>query len=126
MNEKMTGYILLIVGILIMVFAAVSVYLVFTKQIQPVQLFSGGGLSVDLGSLMGGLQNGLPGQKSQPAAISSDLLNQTSNLAAEVFLMGFLVSVGYKLASLGVEMLRPVTIKLKAKDGTEYQAESKQ
>jgi len=55
-------------------------------------------------------------QKAQIAPqelISSDLLNESSNLAAHLFLMGFMASIGYKIGSLGIQMLRPIVVKVR-------------
>ena len=127
MNEKVAGYILLVAGVVIMLISALSVYLVFTKVIKPVQLFNSTGISIDLGSMIGGNLNALnnagvtnPKSQTKPAdIIPADLLNDTSNLFAHVFLMSFLAGIGFKLSSLGVQLLRPIEVKLKAKDGTE-------
>lgn len=124
MNEKVAGYVLLVTGVVVMLVAGLSVYMVFTKRAEPVQLFTGAGISLDLSSLGGNLNAlnnaGVNNPKSQtkPAdIIPAALLNDTSNLFAHVFLMSFLASIGFKLATLGVQMLRPIVIKLKASDG---------
>ncbi len=127
MNERVAGYILLVVGVVMILLSAVSVYLVFTKHSEPVQLFSGPGISLDLGSMIGGNLNALnnvgisnpKSQTKQADIIPAALLNDTSNLFAHVFLMSFLAGIGFKLASLGIQLLRPIVIKLKAKDGTD-------
>ena|SRR3990167_6125324 len=123
MSEKMIGYVLLILGIFVIIFSAVNITLVFTKQIQPVQLFSGAGISLDPATLLG---NSLPaGVATKTGAkqeiISGEFLNQTSNIFAHVFLMGFMASIGYKLSSLGVQLVRPIVIKVKGKNDGEFQ-----
>lgn len=127
MNEKTTGYILLIVGIVLMLLAMISVYLVFTKQMQPVQVISGPGISLDPNQLLGNaLPTGAPSTTKilpKQEIISGELINETSNLFIHLFLMGFVASIGYRLSTLGVQMVRPVVVKLKAKDGTEYEAD---
>ena len=124
MSEKVTGYIMLAVGVLIMALCVVNILLVFTKRVQPVQLFNYQGISLDIGSLTGADQlSALQNQKSTPAKgtelISGAMLNDSSNFLAHIFLLGFISGFGFKIASLGVQLIRPVVIKLKAKDGTE-------
>jgi len=114
-NEKLVGYILLGIGLLVIILAGVNVYMVFNKQAMPVQLFSFPPVSVDLSPTGGG---GLPPGLTLPKTelLSSEMLNQTSNIAAHFFLMGFVVSIGYRIASLGVSLVRTIEVKVR---GTE-------
>ncbi|MBI4100065.1 hypothetical protein HY440_03590 [Candidatus Microgenomates bacterium] len=109
MTERVTGYILLIIGLIIIVFAAINVFAVFTGQAQPVQLFHFQSVSLDLGSSLG-----LP-KSTSPATelLSARDLNQMSNIGAQLLLMGFLAGVGQKIAALGVDLLRPIVVKSK-------------
>ena len=43
-----------------------------------------------------------------------EVLNQTLNMTTHFFLMSFLLGFGYKLASLGVQLIRPINVKLKS------------
>lgn len=101
MTEKILGYALLGVGIFLIIIAAVSVFMVFTKQAVPVQLFQLQGISLNLGPQ-------LPSTEIIPAA----MVNDSSNLFAHIVLMGFIAGVGQKLASLGVQLVRPIVVKL--------------
>ena len=122
MSEKVIGYILLVVGILVIVYTAFDVYQVFTKQKDPVKLFSFPGISLDASQFMPQnlppeLQAQLGSQKPQKVEMmSGDVLSQPLNYSATLFLMGFIGSIGYKLASLGIMMIRPIVVKLKAKE----------
>jgi hypothetical protein len=102
MTEKITGYCLLAFGVFLILGSALSVYRVFTNQTKPLAVFNFEPISLDLG------QPQIPKTQIVPAA----MLNDTANLAAHLFLMGFIASVGQKLASLGVQLLRPIEIKL--------------
>ena len=104
MSEKITGYLLLLGGIIIIFFSAYNIYQVFTKQTQPIQLFAGEGIKVEI-----------PGSKTPSELIPADQLNDISNLTAHYFLMSFLVSIGFKISSLGVQLLRPIEVKLNNK-----------
>ncbi|MBI2034499.1 MAG: hypothetical protein HYT11_02080 [Candidatus Levybacteria bacterium] len=115
MSERVTGYILLGIGICIMLFALGNIYLLFTSKIQPIHLFDTKGISLDINSLMPQLPEGVKLEKKSQGAelISSETINQTLNLSAHFFLMSFVMTFGYKLASLGVMLVRPVVVKLK-------------
>ncbi len=124
MSEKIIGYALLCIGIIIIGFAAFSAYEVFTKKAEPVQLFTMQGISIDASKLMPVPAN-LPPEaqqllKQQPSQkieiASADLINQPLNLYAHLFLMGFIATIGFKIASLGTMLVRPIVVKLKAKE----------
>lgn len=122
MSEKVIGYILLSGGLLVIVFCGVNVYLVFSGQIPPVQLFSGPGISFDPTSLFGGAASGFVAKPQE--LVPAETLNKTSNIFAHIFLMGFLASIGYKLAALGVQLVRPIVVKIKEKNASEYEVKS--
>jgi hypothetical protein len=42
----------------------------------------------------------------------AEMINQSSNLGAFVFFMGFAVNVGYKVSSIGVKLIRPLYVKV--------------
>lgn len=122
MSEKIIGYILLAVGIMTIIFSGFSVYTVFTKQARPVQLFTFKGISLDASQL---LSTNLPPEATQlvkpggtQEIIPASLLNDSSNIFAHLLLMGFIGSVGYKIASLGVQLTRPIVVKLKTQEAT--------
>ncbi len=123
MTEKVTGYTLVLIGIVIILFSGFSVYQVFTAKEKPVQLFHFPGISINMANLMG---NGDGLSAEQAAAfekqkaqvkpqeiISSELLNDSSNIGAHMLLMGFIASIGYKIASLGIQFVRPIVVKMK-------------
>lgn len=123
MSEKIVGYVLLVFGVIIILFSGWNVYGVFTKRIQPVQLFGFKGIGIDMGQI---ISNALPkdlapltGTNLQPAQkteiIPAEMLNGLLDIMAQIILMGFIGGAGYKLASLGVMLLRPVEVKMKEK-----------
>lgn len=114
MSEKIAGYILLLIGILIMVFAVINVFNVFTKNVQPVQLFSSEGISLDLAKLAGG-NSALPKEGLETEIISAGILNNSLNLIAHLFFMGFLVNVGFRISSVGTLLIRTIKVNLKQK-----------
>lgn len=116
MNERVTGYILLIAGLLIMFGALIQVLLVFTGRIDPLPVFSIEAPKLSLSAFMPQLPTGslpLPaGTKDQSFELlpTADF-NKMINMSITVFLMGFVLSFGFKIASLGVMMLRPIVVK---------------
>lgn len=121
MSEKVIGYSLLALGIILILAPAYSVFSIFTRASNPIQFFRTAGISLDLGqivsaSLPAGYQTGKNISTTQEI-IPASLINDSANLFTHVFLMGFIASIGYKLASLGIQLLRPIQVKLNgAKD----------
>lgn len=120
MNERVTGYILLIAGLIIMFGALIQVLLVFTGRIQPISTFSIESPKLSLSAFMPQLPTGslpLPagtGDQSLELLPTADF-NKMINMSVTIFLMGFVLSFGFKIASLGVMMLRPVVVKTAGK-----------
>lgn len=118
MGEKVTGYSLLVIGILTILLSVFSVYMVFTKKQKPVDLFTLPGISIDLSNLAG---SDLPPEAAQlkgPEALKTDLvqpdiINAPLNLFAHLIFMGFVANIGFKISSLGVQMLRPIKVNLR-------------
>lgn len=121
MNEKVVGYILLIVGIVVMTYAAVSVIGVFTNRSKPVDVFALSGISLDLGKIAGSDLPSAQGQKLDRADTKTEIfgpemVNTPMNLVAHLLFMGFLATVGFKIASLGTMLVRPIKVKLKTSE----------
>ncbi|KKQ26318.1 MAG: hypothetical protein US62_C0049G0002 [Candidatus Woesebacteria bacterium GW2011_GWA1_37_8] len=110
-SNKLFGYLLLVVGLLVIVFCAFKVYRVFTGQEMPFNLFTLSSVSVDLGKVVG-----------QPTSadlkqelFGADLINKPLNYGFYLMLMGFIASVGFKIASLGVQLARTIKVNVKEK-----------
>lgn len=121
MSEKIIGYTLLIIGIVIIFFSANSVYMVFTGRDKPLPLFHLSGVSMETPQVS---TTNLPpeivkalkleAQKSQKMEIiSAEMINTPLNFYAHLFFMGFLATIGYKIASLGVMLVRPLIVKVR-------------
>ncbi len=126
MSEKIIGYTLLFLGLLIMAVSAVNIYMVFTNKTKPFEVFniesnndSQAG-SIDVNDLIKQLQSGNSNAKNpdipQPKIdiLPPEVLNHSLNLTTHFFLMSFVVGFGYKLASLGVQLVRPIKVKLRS------------
>lgn len=108
MSEKVTGYLLLISGLIIITISAYIVYETFTGQRSPIPLISAQNISLDLASIV-------PGQKGSLELFSAKDLNLLSNLTIQYLLMTFFVSLGFKVSQLGIQLLRPINVKLNQK-----------
>lgn len=115
MDSKVLGYVLIAVGVILIAYSGFNVYQVFTKKTQPVQVFNFDGISMSLGGLLDVPTKNAPELELLPP----EILNQTSNLVAHLFLMGFIVNIGSKIANLGVYLVRPINVTLK--DGSKNQ-----
>lgn len=116
-GEKIAGYVLLVVGVVIILGGALSVYQIFVGHATPVQIFHFPSVSIDLTS---SLLATLPAQARSAAPamapteiMSGETISATANLVGHLLLMGFMLNVGYKLASLGVQLLRPIVVQAK-------------
>jgi len=134
-SEQIVGYILLSLGILVIVFAAIQIVMVFTGKATPIPLFKSKPQvtqsivnqkptrsPTDPQELINGLQNnplsllnggGGSSTLPMPQIIDSQALNNILNLAAYYFIMQFLLGVGFKIANLGVQLVRPIKIEVK-------------
>lgn len=122
MSEKLAGYSFLLVGLGIMVFCVVNVFMVFTNKAKPFSVFNltstNSGINVQ--DLVGQMQKNNPSLQNQSLELPKldilppEVLNQTLNMTTHFFLMSFLLGFGYKLASLGVQLVRPISVKLKS------------
>ncbi len=110
----MLGYILTFSGLLVMVTAAYSTYSVFTGRSTAFNLFSFEGISLPLDAIMGP-EFAAAGQTANVELFPAQILNSTTNTLAHLFLMGFIVTVGGKIAMLGVNLLRPIIVKIDEK-----------
>jgi hypothetical protein len=103
MSEKTTGYILLFSGLILITVCAFSVYQVFTKQTSPINYFNLASITVNIPNA------------SVIELMSGKAMSDTANLTIHIVLMTFLVSVGTKISTLGIQLLRPIEVKLNTK-----------
>lgn len=114
MTEKRSGYALLTAGIVVMLFALIYILLVFTGRRDPVSVLNVPAPKIDLGSLVA---PGMSQMVGMPAAeielIPTEELNKMLNMTISLFLAGFVMSFGFKIASLGIMFVRTIEVKLK-------------
>lgn len=113
MTNKLTGYILITVGILLILFSALHIFNIFSKNTRAVEVFSFSGIEFPVETL-----TGIKSQSKDPPKLellSQDKLNDPLNLFANIIIMGFFSTIGYKLAGIGAMLVRPVKINMISK-----------
>lgn len=116
MPEKTLGYILLSLGIFTMIVAFVYMLLVFTGNREPAGVFAIDAPTIDLGSMLApSLAQGqsVPLPSSEIEVIPTESFNKILNMSLTFFLMGFVVTFGFRIASLGVMLVRPIKVPVK-------------
>jgi hypothetical protein len=114
MTEKATGYTLLFSGLALIIIVSLNVYQVFTKQTPPIQYFNLPPFSINTSAF---LPADLKTESPAPTLelMSGKTISDSANLTIHLILMSFLVGVGTKVASLGIQLLRPIEVKLNSK-----------
>lgn len=113
MEEKSIGYILLAAGLMVMFFALGFVVLMFTGKMNPIGVLHIPSPTFNTASFMPQIP-GIPKAEGQDVQlIPTDAFNKILNLGLNVFFMGFIMSFGFKLADLGIKLLRPIKIETK-------------
>ena len=109
MSEKIIGYILLTLGVIIIAVSGIKIYNVLVQKAAPTHFIS-------YQKIVG------PGEvkSSEPNIAEAFGLDPTSidyfiNLSIYLLLFGFLAKIGWHLGSLGVMLLRPVVWDAKIK-----------
>jgi hypothetical protein len=118
MQGKTLGYILLFSGLLLIIFSSSFTILVFTNFREPINVFHLKAPTIYLESLFPTLlqdsrTTSFPIQKSDKGIelLPGDAFSKIINMVTTLLLMGFLASSGFKIASLGVLLLRPIEVK---------------
>jgi hypothetical protein len=104
--EKFFGYILLCVGIACILFAFSGMYGVFTGTANPPEIFKM--QSLDLKTTPSGV--------SEPVAVSVPLgpdIRKIADMFLYYLLMVFVVIVGAKISSLGIQLVKEIKVKVK-------------
>lgn len=121
MSERVVGYCFLIIGVLVMIFSVYYLFLVFTNKATPLKAFHPDPFSnqqqtynpQDL------LTNPSAVTQMQTALITQVLekqMDKTWDTAATGFLMYFIMLLGFRLSTLGVQLIRPIQVKLRTKE----------
>jgi hypothetical protein len=113
MPVKAIGYAYIVVGTAAIIIAGVSVYLAFTNQWKPYDLFTFEGVSLDFAKFA---EEAPANADLTQEIVSPDKLNKPLNLMAHLILMGFIAGLGFKIATIGTYMVREIQVKVRVKD----------
>ena len=103
-TNKVIGYILLIIGVLLIVGSLWQTYNIFTGKTQPAQVFMKSvSLTTDKNIAATDIQGQL--QNTLVKAIPTDSINNALNLTSWLLLMWILIYGGGKISELGVKLL---------------------
>jgi hypothetical protein len=109
MSEKVIGYLLIAVGILVILFTGIGAYQVLTAQGMPAEFITATGpTTINLEIPLGDSGQTVP----VPLDIGSMVpVHRLINTSIHIVLMGFLASLGGKLAMIGTNLARPIIVK---------------
>ena len=142
MSEKIIGYLLLSVGLIIMVFSLINIYMVFTGRAKPISVIKAIDTTAKTGS--DASENATPafditamfpnlpeeqaaqlrqlnagsGSGANPMAaitgsmLSPSMINDVIALSTHFLLITVLMGFGHKLATLGTNLLKPIHVTL--------------
>ena len=101
-DEKIVGYILLAIGIIMIFFSVYEMMRVFTGGSPPPNLFNFSDISIQMSE-----------QAEETLLVSGEELNKLVAMAFWYMLMFFIMWSGGKIASLGVSMIREIKVEVK-------------
>jgi hypothetical protein len=115
MSEKIVGYILLGIGILVMCLSVGYVWMVFTNKMPPVTIIQAKSIELDFTQALSNISSGqqLGSSAGGMELFSGNDLSKTINLSITFFFMTFVMLFGFRIASLGVMLMRPIVVKMK-------------
>jgi len=105
-TEKVMGYVLLCIGLICILFALHSAYMVFTNVKEPPEIFR----MKNFGFLIS------PGQGNPPMEVEIALepeLRKIVNIFLYYLFMLFILSVGSKIGGLGMHFIREIKIEMR-------------
>ncbi len=118
--EKITGYILIVLGLCIVCMAGWNGLMVFTGKADPIRIFISSPLPTNTPSIpqFSGPSNEVIASL-QP--MLSSLVGQTMgpnmekpiNITIHFLILGFFVTIGFRIASIGAMLVRSITYKIK-------------
>lgn len=118
--EKITGYILILLGLVIVCVAGWNGLMVFTGKAEPIRIFISSQTPINTPQIP---------QSSEPSnevlaslqPMLSSLVGQTMgpnmekpiNITIHFLILGFFVTIGFRVASIGAMLVRSITYKIK-------------
>jgi hypothetical protein len=105
-TERMTGFILLGVGLLLIFIAVNCVYTIFSGAATPPELFK-------IDSITISVPTGTDTSTKPMELLKGEQASKFINMAVWYILMLFILSAGSKIAGLGVQLLREIKVVVK-------------
>lgn len=107
MENKIVGYLLVVVGVVIISLTALNVFNVISKKAEPISFTKSESFFEEA--------KGSGTSALSMLNISSKEIIYLINLSLHILLAGFFINVGFRLASLGVMLARPIIVDLQTK-----------
>lgn len=104
-NDKLVGYVLLIVGLIVVFLAIVWAYGAFTSGSSRLSIFHWDNQKIKITSS--------DNEPPQYLEIPGDQISRTINILLWLTLMFFLVWAGAQIAGLGVKIIRSIKVEIK-------------
>ncbi len=103
-DEKITGYILLTIGVILIIFAIISVFNVFTGSSSAPSLIKINDIKISI-----------PGV-GETMILRGEDISTITNMLLWLILMVFIASGGSMIGNLGVKLLREIKVEIKKED----------
>jgi hypothetical protein len=128
MKERIIGYIVFGVGICVMWYTVMQVYMLLTNQIKPFEVFQEKTVATTTPPKSQSpaaltpnevLLNPAGMQEMQTSILTSVMdkqVNKSLNLGSTLFFYYFLMLFGFRLSSLGTQLMRPINVKLRSNE----------
>ena len=105
MQQKILGYTLLAIGIIAIFFTALSVYNAFLGKTLPISVIKEEALFIPAAT-------GESANIFQMSGISGNTMSFIINLSFHLIFSGFIINVAFKIAQIGVGLVRPIVVDL--------------
>lgn len=119
MAEKIAGYSILALGVVIIGASAVNAFQILTKAAQPVAFITLTGNNSNLPLTVNGATLNISSSTLLDSlGLSATTINFTLNLILHLFILGFIARMGFHLASIGTQLVRKIVVDIKSKEDT--------
>lgn len=111
MSEKIIGWLLTLLGLFIIIAAGINAYTTFTGSSAYITPFSFNDILISPTQLFQGDTSQL---NAEPIPlVEAEMINKPLNLTAHIILLGFLASIGTRIAMIGAQLVRTINVELK-------------
>lgn len=104
MANKIIGYVLIGVGLLLIVMAVISVVSVFRHTSEPIHVFSAETFAVK------STANKEAFDIQQMVGLNPETISFSFNIFMHLILMGFILNAGARMAGIGAQLVRPIIV----------------